>query len=73
MLDTPKPGLEFLRLAGGDSVGINPDAGNACIGPRPLPGRRTAFRLLAPAPNNRHVKDDRAFEAAPWATPGRRG
>jgi hypothetical protein len=33
--------LEFLRLAGKDSVGINPDVGNFYCGPCPLPDWRT--------------------------------
>lgn len=65
MLDTAEVCLEFLRLVGRDNVGINPDVGNICRGPRPLPDWRGAFRMLASAANNWHVKNYRAFQVAP--------
>jgi sugar phosphate isomerase/epimerase len=65
LLDTPELCLQLLRRVGRPNVGINPDLGNVCRGPGPVPDWRAALRRLAPFARNWHVKNYRAFQPAP--------
>ncbi len=65
LLDTPERCVEFLRRVDRANVGVNPDVGNICRGPGPLPDWRAAFAQLAPHANNWHVKNYRDTKPAP--------
>jgi sugar phosphate isomerase/epimerase len=49
----------------GSPVGVNPDLGNICRGPHPLPDWEAALRLLAPYANVWHIKNYRDARTAP--------
>lgn len=59
LLDAPDLCLRFLDLVDLGGVGLNPDVGNICRGPGPLPDWRRAFELTAPRAVNWHVKNYR--------------
>jgi sugar phosphate isomerase/epimerase len=65
LLDTPELCLRLLRRVNRPNVGINPDVGNVCRGPDPVPDWRAAVELLAPHARNWHVKNYRDFRPAP--------
>lgn len=58
-LDTPELCLQLLGHVGHPNLGVNPDVGNLCRGPGPLPDWRAALRLLAPHARNWHLKNYR--------------
>jgi len=59
LLDTPETCLQFLALVDLPGVGLNPDVGNICRGPGPLPDWQRAFELMAPRSINWHAKNYR--------------
>jgi sugar phosphate isomerase/epimerase len=65
LLDTPELCLQLLRRVGLPNVGVNPDLGNVCRGPGPVPDWRAALERLAPLALNWHVKNYRAGQPAP--------
>jgi sugar phosphate isomerase/epimerase len=65
LLDTPEACLEFLDRVGDPDMSVNPDLGNICRGPGPLPDWETALRLLAPRAKAWHVKNYHRGEPAP--------
>jgi sugar phosphate isomerase/epimerase len=65
LLDTQELCLRLLRRVGRPNVGVNPDVGNVCRGPGPVPDWRGAFERLAPLARNWHVKNYRDFRPAP--------
>ncbi len=64
MLGTPEACLEFLDRVGDPALGVNPDLGNICRGPGPLPDWESALRMLAPRATCWHVKNYRGGEPA---------
>jgi sugar phosphate isomerase/epimerase len=65
LLDTPELCLRFLELVGAPNAGVNPDLGNICRGPGPLPDWEGALRLLSPRANSWGVKNYRAGRPVP--------
>lgn len=52
----------------GNAIGVNPDLGNICRGPHPLPDWESALRELAPYANVWHIKNYREARTAPiWS------
>ncbi len=65
LLDTPEACLQLLQRVGAPNVGVNPDLGNICRGPGPLPDWEVALKLLAPKASCWHVKNYRGGCPAP--------
>jgi sugar phosphate isomerase/epimerase len=65
LLDTPDLCLRLLDRVALGNVGINPDLGNICRGPGPLPDWRRALQLLAAHAHNWHVKNYRNQQPVP--------
>jgi sugar phosphate isomerase/epimerase len=65
LLDTADLLLRLVRRVGLPNVGVNPDLGNVCRGPGPVPDWRAELGRLAPLAVNWHVKNYRAFAPAP--------
>jgi sugar phosphate isomerase/epimerase len=65
LLDTPELCLQLLGSVGQPNLGVNPDVGNLCRGPGPLPDWRGALRLLAPHARNWHLKNYRRGQPVP--------
>jgi sugar phosphate isomerase/epimerase len=57
--------LVTLGGTGRGAVGVNPDVGNMCRGPHPLPDWETALRTLAPYANVWHIKNYRNARSVP--------
>src|SRR5262249_40901625 len=68
LLDTPEACLDFLDRVGDPALGVNPDLGNICRGPGPLPDWEAALRILAPRATCWHVKNYLRGEPSPvWS------
>jgi len=65
LLDSAELCLQFLNRIEAPNVGVNPDLGNICRGPRPLPDWETTLELLAPRTNCWHVKNYRSGNPVP--------
>jgi sugar phosphate isomerase/epimerase len=57
--------LALRRGTGAGAVGVNPDLGNICRGPQPLPDWETALWTLAPYANVWHIKNYRDARSVP--------
>ncbi len=64
MLDEPAICRRFVEVVGQPNVGTNPDMGNVCRGPAPLPDWERGLRDLAPLANCWHVKNYRGRQPA---------
>jgi sugar phosphate isomerase/epimerase len=65
LLDTADLCLQLVRRVRLPNVGTNPDLGNVCRGPDPVPDWRAALAVLAPHAVNWHVKNYRDHQPAP--------
>jgi sugar phosphate isomerase/epimerase len=63
LTDTPAWCLWHARAC--RAGGVNPDLGNICRGPHPLPNWESALRELAPYANAWHIKNYRDARTAP--------
>ena len=57
LLDSPELCLRFLSRIEAPNVGVNPDLGNICRSPGPLPDWEHALEILAPRTNCWHIKN----------------
>lgn len=65
LLDSPELCLQFLRRIEAPNVAVNPDLGNVCRGPGPMPDWEGALQVLAPKANCWHVKNYRQGKPVP--------